>query len=134
MIISQDERIFRSNDVNRAAIVDFLNNPAIGQAFAILSQAPQKEPAFMPGVPFDTTLAHEHCKMIGANSILRGLIRMTHPLAQSPEEREALGTEEEPFDYLKDTVQMPKQPVPPPPMPVVETSAPKKRGRPRKNS
>ncbi len=120
-MISLEEKLFRLDDKKRATIIDILSNPTVQQAFSILTQVPSREPSFVAGVPLDTTIAHEFCKMVGANSVMRGLVRMTHAIDKSPEEVEDRG-EEEPFEHLKEQY---KAPVPVVPRPPAEIEQPK---------
>lgn len=78
----------------------------------------------MPGVHIDTVVAHEFYKMVGANSILKGMIRMTHPLGKSPEEQEK--PEEQPWDWAKDQIQAPVIPPLPPSVPPAPVKTKKK--------
>lgn len=108
-MITQDEKIFRGDDRKRAKLMDFLNDPSVGMAFSILTAAPDKEPTFVPGVPLDTTCAHSLMKAIGANSVLKGLVRMTHPIGRSPEEQES--HEEQEWDHaIPSGLQLPPLP------------------------
>ncbi len=119
MILTIPEKLFRQNDAKRAQLLDALRIPALSEALAICMEVPTKEPNFVPGVPLDTTLAHEYCKMVGANRINQSLIRMTHPMGKSQEEMEDKG-DEQPFAYLEDQV----QPMAAPPQPIVPEGEP----------
>lgn len=122
MIPSTEERRFRHNDLKRAALIDLLNNPVLGEAFSILTQAPMKEPPPIVGVHIDTVVAHEFYKMMGANGVLKGMVRMTHELNKSPEEVEDRG-EEVPWGWAEETVQPIQPPAP------IKTEKPSKKTR-----
>jgi hypothetical protein len=102
------EHQFRASDDKRTVLLTFLQNPVIQEAFSLVAKVPTEPPEVRAGIHIDTLMAHEFCRIVGANTVFKKLDRLTQPLAQRKDDP---GDEEEWMHAIPDNLkETPKQP------------------------
>ena len=88
---------FRKSDDARAELARLINEPVMRQALEAIRDAgvPKSIPQLDSRNHPDTVVAHKFHEMVGINSAIDALTRMTFPLNQHPDDKE----EEEPFAH-----------------------------------
>ena len=101
------EQQFRASDDKRTTLLGFLKNPVVQEAFGLVAKVPMVPPDIRPGIHIDTLMAHEFCRMVGANTVFNKLDRLTLPLST----KEAPPDEDEWMHAIPDNLkETPKQP------------------------
>jgi hypothetical protein len=88
---------FRRSDDARTELARLLNEPALKQAIEVIREAgiPKSIPQLDSRNHPDTVVAHKFHEMVGINSALDALSRLTLPMNEHPDDH----AEEEPFSH-----------------------------------
>ena len=88
-------------------LLTLLQDPILQEAFSLVAKVPMAPPDTRPGIHIDTLMAHEFCRMVGANTVWTKLDKLTLPLSN---QQAPVDEEEWMHDLPKDLQEKPKQP------------------------
>lgn len=69
----------KSSELHRNYIAKLLEDPVFKEISASIMKVPDALPEFKPGVPYDTTCAHQLNRLVGVNSFLKELKDLSLP-------------------------------------------------------